>query len=196
MSRSAPPRPRPTMSRPPAPTPTTSPDLRSPPRDFLPRHAAVTVAETGLVTRGTEYARLDTGLYLPLACLSPEPPRSPDIAAAAALYLGCPYLWGGRSFLGIDCSGLVQNAFRDIGQTVLRDTDMQRDTIGAPIRAAAEADLRRNDLLYMPGHVLIYEGDGRVIHADGASMTVRREPLAGFMRPRGLAVASFVVRRP
>ena len=70
---------------------------------------------------------------------------------------------------------------------MLRDTDMQRDTIGAPIPAAAESDLRRNDLLYMPGHVLIYEGEGSVIHADGASMTVRREPLAGFMRPRGLA---------
>lgn len=173
-----------------------SPDLRTPPRDFLPRHAAVTVVETGLVTRGTEYARLDTGLYLPFACLSPEPPRSPDIAAAAALYLSCPYLWGGKSFLGIDCSGLVQNAFRDIGMAVLRDTDMQRDTIGVPIPAAAETDLRRNDLLYMPGHVLVYEGDGSVIHADGASMTVRRESLAGFMRARGLDLAGFVVRRP
>ena len=48
----------------------------------------------------------------------------------------------------------------------------------------------------MPGHVLIYEGDGSVIHADGASMTVRREPLAGFLRPRGLDLAAFVVRRP
>jgi cell wall-associated NlpC family hydrolase len=173
-----------------------APDLRSPPRDFLPRHAAVTVAETGLVTRGTEYIRLDSGLFLPFACLSPDPPRSPDLAAAAALYLGCPYLWGGKSFLGIDCSGLVQNAFRDLGITVLRDTDMQRDTIGALLPAASETDLRRNDLLYMPGHVLICEGSGSVIHADGASMTVRREPLAGFMCPRGLAVALFVVRRP
>ena len=90
----------------------------------------------------------------------------------------------------------MQNAFRDIGITVLRDTDMQRDTIGARVPAAAETDLRRNDLLYMPGHVLIYEGDGSVIHADGASMTVRREPLAGFIRPRGLDLAGFVVRRP
>ncbi|MGE0257341.1 MAG: NlpC/P60 family protein [Alphaproteobacteria bacterium] len=171
------------------------PDLRAPPGDFLPRHAAVTVVETGLVTRGTEYARLDTGLFLPLACLSQEPPRSPDLAAAAALYLGCPYLWGGRSFLGIDCSGLVQSAFRDIGATVLRDTDMQRDTIGTLIPAAAETDLRRNDLLYMPGHVLIHEGEGSVIHADGATMTVRREPLAEFTRTRGLAVSAFVVRR-
>ena len=51
-----------------------APDLRSPPADFLPRHSAVAVVETGLLTRGTEYARLDTGLHLPLACLSPEPP--------------------------------------------------------------------------------------------------------------------------
>ena len=77
----------------------------------------------------------------------------------------------------------MQNAFRDIGVTVLRDTDMQRDTIGEPRPGRREADLRRGDLLYMPGHVLIYAGDGSVIHADGASMTVRREPLAGFMRP-------------
>jgi cell wall-associated NlpC family hydrolase len=173
-----------------------TPDLRSPPRDFLPRHAAVTIAETGLITRGTEYTRLDTGHHLPLACLSEQPPRSPDIAAAAALYLGCPYLWGGKSFLGIDCSGLVQNAFRDTGITVPRDTDMQRDTIGARVAAAAESDLERNDLLYMPGHVLICEDGGSIIHADGASMIVRREPLAQFLHNRGLDLAGFVVRRP
>jgi cell wall-associated NlpC family hydrolase len=172
------------------------PDLRSEPIDFLPRHAAVTIAKTGLVTRGTEYARLDTGGYLPLACLSEKPPRSPDIAAAAALYLGCPYLWGGRSFLGIDCSGLVQNAFRDLGIAVLRDTDMQRDTIGPAVTIRDETELRLGDLLYMPGHVLIYAGDGAVIHADGASMMVKREPLAGFMQPRGLDLDGFVVRRP
>ena len=173
-----------------------APDLRSAPTDFLPRHAAVTIGEAGLVIRGTEYARLDTGAFLPLARLSREPPRSSDIVTAAALYLGCPYLWGGRSFLGIDCSGLVQNAFRDIGTTVLRDTDMQREAIGSAVPIGGEADLRRGDLLYMPGHVLIHEGDGAVIHADGAGMTVRREPLASFMRPRGLEFAGFVVRRP
>ena len=60
----------------------------------------------------------------------------------------------------------------------------------------AETDLRRNDLLYMPGHVLIHEGGGSVIHADGATMAVRRQPLAEFTRTRGLAVSAFVVRRP
>ena len=171
------------------------PDLRSPVRDFLPRHSAVVAFETGLITRGTEYARLDTGRFLPLACLSEQPPASPDLVAAAALYLGCPYLWGGKSFLGIDCSGLVQNAYRDLGVLVLRDTDMQRDTIGETVPARSEGDLRRGDLLYIPGHVLIYAGDGDVIHADGASMMVRRDDLAELMQARELHWSGFTVRR-
>jgi cell wall-associated NlpC family hydrolase len=172
-----------------------APDLHSAATDFLPRHSAVVVAESGLVTRGTEYLRLDTGSFLPLACLSPQMPRSPDIVAAASLYLGCPYLWGGRSWLGIDCSGLVQSAFRDIGITVPRDTDMQRDRVGDVVSARGQTDLRRGDLLYLPGHVLIDAGDGAVIHADGASMMVRRDNLAGLMRERGLDFTGFVVRR-
>lgn len=171
------------------------PDLRSAVIDFLPRHSGVRVAETGLLTRGTEYARVDSNGFVPLACLSQESPRSPDIVAAAERYLGCPYSWGGKSFFGIDCSGLVQNAFRDIGISVLRDTDMQRDTIGEAVTVSAKAELRRGDLLYMPGHVLIYAGDGAVVHADGVSMMVRRDNLAALMRDRSLDLKSFVVRR-
>src|SRR5256885_153305 len=83
-------------------------------------------------------APLDTGGFAPFGCLSVETPRSRDIVAAAERYLGCPYLWGGKSFLGIDCSGLVQNAFRDIGIAVLRDTDMQRDTVGTAVPVQGE----------------------------------------------------------
>jgi cell wall-associated NlpC family hydrolase len=172
-----------------------APDLRSAVIDLLPRHSAVIAAETGLMTRGTEYARLDGGGFVPLACVAPRPPRSADLTAAAALYLGCPYLWGGRSFLGIDCSGLVQSALSDLGRTVPRDTDMQRDAIGVALTIDEAGGLRRDDLLYMPGHVLIYAGEGAVIHADGASMMVRRDPLAEFMHARGLGLADFVVRR-
>ena len=171
------------------------PDMKAPAADFLPRHSAVVVAQHGIMTRGTEYTRLDTGRFIPFGCLSAEPPRSADLVAAAERYLGCPYLWGGTSFFGLDCSGLVQNAFRDIGITVLRDTDMQRDTIGERVTAGSEAELRRGDLLYMPGHVLIYAGDGEVIHASDGTMSVRRQLLSEFMAGRGYDVTSFVVRR-
>ena len=170
-------------------------DLRSPVVDFLPRHSPVAVAQSGFVCRGTAYAWLDGGGFLPTSCLAAEPPRSPDLAAAAARYLGCPYLWGGRSFLGFDCSGLVQEACRDLGLAVRRDTDMQRDTIGDAVAIADVAELRRNDLVYLPGHVLIHAGDGDVIHADGGSMTVRRDTLADLMAARGWTLADFTVRR-
>jgi cell wall-associated NlpC family hydrolase len=172
-----------------------APDLRLPPREFLPRHSGVSVIASGLTTRGTQYARLDTGLFLPFACLAAAPPRSPDIAAASALYIGCPYLWGGRSFFGIDCSGLVQSAFRDTGVAVPRDTDLQQEAIGMAVAIAKLGELRRNDLLYRPGHVLICEGRGTVVHADGATMTVRRDSLAELMQTRGWTWVSFTVRR-
>ena len=171
------------------------PDLRSATIDFLPRHSAVSLVEAGVVTRGTEYARLDTGGFLPLACLSAQPPCSLDLVAAARLYLGCPYLWAGRSFLGIDCSGLVQSAFRDIGVIVMRDTDMQRDTIGAAVSIGSAGELRPGDLLYLPGHVLIYAGAGSVIHADGGSMMVREEPLGTVMQRTGRGFVDFTARR-
>jgi hypothetical protein len=170
-------------------------DLRSRACDFLPRHSAVVVAASGTLTRGTAYARLDTGAYLPLACLMPKPPRSASLAEAAALYLGAPYLWGGRSFLGIDCSGLVQNAFRDLGHSVPRDTDLQRENIGQTVAVGHIAELVPGDLLFLPGHVLIHEGTGSVIHADGASMMVRRDRLDQLMEARELDLSGFVVRR-
>jgi len=171
-------------------------DLRSAIIDFLPRHSPIAVTETGLECRGTHYVRLHDRGFLPAGCLSAEPPRSPDLAAAAALYLGCPYLWAGRSFLGLDCSGLVQEAFRDLGQAVPRDTDMQREVIGERIELAHISDLQRNDLIFMPGHVMIYAGDGTVIHASGGDMTVRQDGLAELMRGWNCGLGDFTVRRP
>ncbi|HTQ33382.1 MAG TPA: NlpC/P60 family protein [Stellaceae bacterium] len=170
-------------------------DLRSPIIDFMPRHAPVAVVETRIECRGTAYVRLDGGGFLPESCLSPQPPRSHDLTAAAALYLGCPYLWAGRSFLGLDCSGLVQEAFRDLGVAVPRDTDMQCDTIGAAVEVTDAAELRRNDLIYIPGHVMIVAGKGAVIHAYGDGMAVRQDKLAALMPANEWRFADFTVRR-
>jgi cell wall-associated NlpC family hydrolase len=170
-------------------------DLRSAVVDFLPRHSPVAVAQTGFLCRGTAYVWLDSGGFVPDSCLAREPPRSADLGAAAALYLGCPYLWAGRSFLGFDCSGLVQEAFRDLGIAVPRDTDMQRDRIGKPVTVGRIADLRRNDLIFMPGHVMIYAGKGSVIHAYGGAMSVRQDKLAELMKSNGWEFTGFTVRR-
>jgi cell wall-associated NlpC family hydrolase len=170
-------------------------DLRSAIIDFLPRHSPIAVTRAGLMCRGTAYVRLDSGGFMPEACLSIAPPRSADLAAAAMLYLGCPYLWAGRSFLGLDCSGLVQEAFRDLGIAVPRDTDMQRDAVGEAVAIARLADLRRNDLIFMPGHVMIYARKGTVIHAYGGDMTVRQDKLAELMKSWSCGFANFAVRR-
>jgi cell wall-associated NlpC family hydrolase len=172
------------------------PDLRSPVIDFLPRHAPVVVAQVGFECRGAAYVWLDGGGFLPERCLSVEQPRSTDLATAASLYLGCPYLWAGRSFLGIDCSGLVQEAFRDLGASVPRDTDMQREAIGARINIEQIADLRRNDLIYIPGHVMICAVKGDVIHASGGEMTVRQESLVPLLKAWRYEVGDLTVRRP
>jgi cell wall-associated NlpC family hydrolase len=171
-------------------------DLRSPIIDFLPRHSPVTVAQAGFQCRGTAYVWFDGGGFLPAACLAAEPPRSPDLAAAAALYLGCPYLWAGRSFLGVDCSGLVQEAFCDLGISVPRDTDMQRDAIGSAVAVGQMEELQRSDLIYVPGHVMICAGEGAVIHAYGGDMRVRRDDLAALMATQGWRFADLTVRRP
>lgn len=171
------------------------PDLRSGAVDFLPRHAQMRLVERGIMTRDVAYAALADGTFIPERCISDTPPRARDIAVAAANYLGCPYLWAGKSFLGLDCSGLVQNCFRDIGVTVPRDTDMQRDAIGAAVAAEDAAQLRRGDLLFLPGHVMIYEGAGTIIHADGRRMETVRETLDGFLAARSMRLDALLVRR-
>jgi cell wall-associated NlpC family hydrolase len=171
------------------------PELRREPIDFLPRHCAVAVADELRYTRDTPYAALASGGYVPARILTAERPRAATFVDACRAYLGVPYLWGGRSALGIDCTGLVQMAFLDLGVAVMRDTYMQRRSIGAAVPAAAAGDLRAGDLLYMPGHVVVYEGDGSIIHASGFHMTCVREPLADFLTRAKLPVSEMTVRR-
>jgi len=78
---------------------------------------------------------------------------------------------------------------------VPRDTDMQQAAIGVAVPASGPGDLLRGELIYMPGHVMIYAGGGEIIHASGAGMAVRRDDLARVMRDWGLDFAQFAVRR-
>ena len=97
-----------------------------------------------------------------------------DWAAVAERFVGAPYLWGGRESLGLDCSGLIQQALFACGRACPRDTDQQQ-ALGAPIEAA---DFGRGDLVFWKGHVALGVGDGRIVHANGHHMATVIEPLA------------------
>jgi cell wall-associated NlpC family hydrolase len=79
---------------------------------------------------------------------------------------------------------------------VPRDADMQQGAIGVTVAVTRLDDLKRNDLIFMPGHVMIYAGDGMVIHAYGRDMTVRRDKLAELMSGWSYGFANFTMRRP
>lgn len=96
-----------------------------------------------------------------------------DPAAVAERYLGAPYLWGGRESLGLDCSGLVQQALLACGLACPRDADMQQQ-LGRPI--AREA-FGRNDLVFWKGHVALGLDAERIVHANAHHMAVAIEPL-------------------
>jgi cell wall-associated NlpC family hydrolase len=97
------------------------------------------------------------------------PALEADPVALAREYLGAPYVWGGMTRAGIDCSGLVHMAFRRAGRLVPRDADQQEEA-GAPV---SEAELRPGDLVtYGPrdgvaDHIAFWLGDGRILHATG-----------------------------
>jgi len=97
-----------------------------------------------------------------------------DWAAVAERFLGAPYLWGGRESLGLDCSGLVQQALFACGRACPRDTDQQEE-LGVAIAAAASG---RGDLVFWKGHVAMGLGEGLIVHANGHHMAVAIEPLA------------------
>ncbi len=142
-----------------------------------------------LVITGTEgrFSTLADGRHVMTSHIRPIGKPERDIVAVALRNLGAPYLWGGRSSLGLDCSGLIQVAVQALGGTPPRDSDMQRDELGT-VQPKPEdmRDLRQGDLVYFPGHCMIADGAGQLIHANATHMMVTREPVETvFARTRG-----------
>jgi cell wall-associated NlpC family hydrolase len=117
----------------------------------------------------------------------------PDFVAVAERFVGVPYLWGGKTMLGLDCSGLVQIALNACGIACPRDSDMQEQALGA---AADVSDLRRGDFIFWKGHVGIARDHATVIHANAFHMAVTIEPIADAVaRIRGAGCEITRVRR-
>lgn len=153
-----------------------APDLKSAPTSALSMGSLVQVVGFE-ERRGTNYAILPSGEAVVAGHVRDAGERDPDYVAVAERLIHTPYLWGGATAFGIDCSGLVQLSMRMAGKTVLRDSDMQAATIGDPIDPQREA-LRRGDLVFWKGHVAIVTNPDTILHANGHTMTVALEPFA------------------
>ena len=150
------------------------PDLRFPTVQALSMGSRITVVDER-ETRGTRYFLLDGGqAIIANHCAPLDSAFSGDYVAIAGRFLETPYLWGGRSGFGIDCSGLVQLSMLMAGRPVPRDTDMQEKGLGTPI---SREELRRGDLVFWKGHVAIMEDDKTLLHANGHTMNVSHEGL-------------------
>lgn len=126
-------------------------------------------------TRGTRYALLaEGGAIIAAHGRLIEAIGEPDYVSIAARFVETPYLWGGRTAFGLDCSGLVQLSMMMAGRNAPRDSDMQAAGLGEPI---AREMLARGDLVFWKGHVAIMETPDRIVHANGHTMTVAREDL-------------------
>ena len=113
--------------------------------------------------------------FIPLGHLAPLAQREKDFVAVAERFMGVPYLWGGKTNLGLDCSGLVQVALTACGVPCPRDSDMQEYAFGTTIDIA---QARRGDLVFWKGHVAIVRDGANVIHANAYHMAVAVEPIA------------------
>jgi len=143
------------------------PSIKLPPIETLPlgsRLAIVRIEGRMAVTT--------RGAFVPANHLAPLTDMEPDFVAVAERFLGAPYLWGGKTSLGLDCSGLVQVALTACGIACPRDSDMQEHALGVAIDLA---DLQRGDLVFWKGHVAIARDRATLLHANAFHMAVAIE---------------------
>jgi cell wall-associated NlpC family hydrolase len=148
-------------------------NARALPGPHLSMTALLSVAETGPV-----FARLAEGGFVPTRHIGELGRFAPDFVAAAERFVGTPYVWGGKTRLGLDCSGLVQVAMHAAGLDCPRDSDMQQAEVGRELQVRADLEgLQRGDLVFWRGHVGIMTDAFLLLHANAHHMAVVVEPL-------------------
>ena len=148
------------------------PSIKLPPLEALPLGARLVIARIE-----DRMAVTQSGAYVPATHLAPLDQNEMDFVAVAERFLGTPYLWGGKTALGLDCSGLVQVALTACGVACPRDSDMQEAALGTAV-AGDPSTFERGDLIFWKGHVAIARDRGSLLHANAYHMAVAIEPIA------------------
>ena len=155
--------------------------IKAPPLDALSLGSRLAVKTPQRDDPG-ELTDLASGFCIPTRHLAPIDSKEPDFVAVAERFVGVPYLWGGKTSLGIDCSGLVQIALTASGIVCPRDSDMQQRALGATLPIGDLAGLRRGDLIFWKCHVAIVRDRQSIVHANAFHMAVAVEPIGEALR--------------
>lgn len=150
------------------------PDIKAPPVMHLPLGAEIAVA-----SEDDRFAWLVTGGCVVTRHITERSRHARDFVDVAERFIGTPYLWGGRTRVGLDCSGLVQISLEAAGFSCPRDSDMQQSALGTPVLVPDDLDgLQRGDLVFWPGHVGIMVDGVMLLHANAHHMSVAVEVLS------------------
>ena len=167
------------------------PSIKLPPAETLVLGDLVTV-----IREDGPFAVTREGWYLPGQHVGAIDSYEEDFVAVAERFVGTPYLWGGKSSFGLDCSGLVQVSLSAAGVRCPRDSDMQENSVGKMLGAAESSNLNRGDLIFWQGHVAIVRDGDSIVHANAHHMaTVIEDANEAIARIKAAGTEITAIRR-